>query len=260
MGPLKSTLNKQAKRRGLLVAMYSLITPGVEITEFSDFKLAELVGIPGPTAANYVEDFRSLGIVTKRFAYQSGGNALGGRTSNWTVNCDLEEALRRLDSLSERENRMHAKRVTAGAKQAAKTRNKNREARVVHDGLAVEKRNGEPVAAIAGPDAASPFTAIMLGRKANDAKALVEAARQYRDRDKKLRDSIESLVATAKELGITVPIDDIQKMIVLEEDERLAAVALVLPYIEDLEYAVEMRAAVVPHKRADHAPVPKHLA
>lgn len=103
--------------------------------------------------------------------------------------------------------------------------------------VAIATKPDEEVRAIAGPDRPSPFATLAPLRK-DEPGALVEAARQYASRSGRIHDQIDKLMATAKELGITLNPDMLAGGVQLETDERLESISLVLPYIDKLEARV----------------------
>jgi hypothetical protein len=98
-----------------------------------------------------------------------------------------------------------------------------------------EDRLGFPVAAVAGPDRPEALRSSLVGSGPDAPAALVMAAKQYRsgvfNADAK---KAADLVAQLEDIGVTVPTELRQKA-QPKKDERLEAIGLVLPFIEDLE-------------------------
>lgn len=104
----------------------------------------------------------------------------------------------------------------------------------VNGKVAIEKRDDEPVAAIAGPDAPTPFEVLRTIRR-DDIEALIEAARQYAGRNEAINTKFDELA----KLGISIDREKAMKAIHVERDPMLESVARVLPYIERLEKRLE---------------------
>jgi hypothetical protein len=98
-----------------------------------------------------------------------------------------------------------------------------------------EDRLGFQVAAVSGPERPEALRSSLAGAGPNAPAALVMAAKQYRTgrggedvvRAKKLLRELE-------EIGVAVP-EELRKRATVQKDERLEAIGLVLPYIEELE-------------------------
>lgn len=84
--------------------------------------------------------------------------------------------------------------------------------------------------AIAGPDPVSVMERLAPARK-DEGLALIEAARQYQNRNQAVIDSFKAL----EDLGIAVDREKAMKAVKLPRDERLEAVSDVLDYIAQLE-------------------------
>jgi len=93
----------------------------------------------------------------------------------------------------------------------------------------------QPVEAVVGEDAPSPFEALRGLRKGSDAEAFVEAARQYERRN----DFVIAKLTEIEALGITIDREKVLKGVHLQRDDELEGVARVLPYIDELESRVK---------------------
>ena len=98
-----------------------------------------------------------------------------------------------------------------------------------------EDRLGFPIGAVSGPERPSPL-APLAGAGPDAPAALVMAAKQYRangGNDSEQRKAA-ALVKELNEIGVSVP-PELAEKAKPRKDDRLEAIALVLPYIEDIE-------------------------
>ena len=99
--------------------------------------------------------------------------------------------------------------------------------------IAVSDAPTEETRAIAGPEPEAPMKeALRPALRLDDVEALVEAARQYTNRG----EAVQTKIAELRELGVTVDADMLTKAVHFEVDERLEAVAVVLPLIDNLQF------------------------
>jgi hypothetical protein len=91
-----------------------------------------------------------------------------------------------------------------------------------------------PVEAIAGPDAPSPFESLRDLRK-NEPGALVEAARQYANRN----DFVIDRLTEIEKLGVVIDREKVMRAIKLQRDDEFEGIVKVLPYIDELEARVK---------------------
>lgn len=239
------------KERTLLDYLYDNWPMGVEVMNVNQKTLVPELGLSATGSAMRI--FEGLGILSKRLEYGKAGTPAFGRHYHYTLLVGRETALTRLeDSIDERR--------TAATQHAAEGNRKSSEARkgrsyggrkpksepVSTSALAIARYDDENTRAIVGEDAPSSvaFRLREAGvRKPDEAAALVEAARQYTNRNSTLTSKIAELEAVAKELGMTVNTDlltaSITDAIDLEPDPVLEIVAQVLPYIEQVERNVK---------------------
>jgi hypothetical protein len=100
-------------------------------------------------------------------------------------------------------------------------------AEAVPEKVAITDSPKEEVKAIAGPDAPSPWEKLRPLRR-DEARALVEAARQYQARKASLYTKLDEL----REAGFTVP--DVSAFN-FQTDDRLETIGLVIPFFNELE-------------------------
>lgn len=93
--------------------------------------------------------------------------------------------------------------------------------------VAITESPKEEIKAIAGPDAPSPWEKLRPLRR-DEARALVEAARQYQARKASLYTKLDEL----REAGFTVP--DVSAFN-FQTDDRLETIGLVIPFFNELE-------------------------
>jgi len=232
--------------RAVLDTVYDLIVPGTPI-EYKTITLAEKLGMSQAVTDDRCIELTSLGILSRTInygRYNPDGTYNLGRFAMWDLHMSKAEAKAKVDEW--------AKGVLAGTtflqgtiKAANSTKKRRRKAQTeavitANEGTpearpAIATNETEDTKAIAGPDAPSPFARLAPLRKADDAAALIAAARQYADREDKVQEHIAALAKTAKDLGIEIDEAVLAAGIKLPYDERLEAVGLVLPVINALE-------------------------
>lgn len=250
-GPIKQIEEMHAKRHRALDALYDLMTVGEEYQDFTDSKLGMLIDVPGGTVKDYTHKFGELGILQRRMEYGTKTNGLvPGRHFHWTLLIPKDDAERLLTMTDEEEVKRFHENYTNGLKLSADKRRGVPQKRQEDHPVAittgsnattttvVRVENDQPVEAISGPDKPNPFSALRPLRK-DESYAMVEAARQYRDRSGKITERIDALVTQAKELGMTIDEEALRSSIVLDTDERMEHILLVMPYIESLERSLE---------------------
>lgn len=233
--PNQQMVTKQANRRRILDHLYNTLEVGVEKGDVSSSRLSDELGLTRPVTDACIRDISDIGILNRRVEFRPNLNGVtGGRIAYWTLTVDHETArdlLRELDS--QEDDHYHR-----SMREAASSRAKNRETTAKIDAVVVRVADNEFVDAIARPEQISAFESLRELRK-DEAFALVEAARQYIARDTTIDASVESLIAQAKSLGVTIDVDALRSSITVEYNERLEGVALALPYIERLERQVD---------------------
>lgn len=236
----------------VLNAVYGLITPGTPI-EYKTVALAEQLGYTHGRAEDRCQTLQNLGILTRTINYgrpDATGVWKVGRFAMWDLHMAKTEAIAKVEAwvkqyeagevMLPRTPRQKVKRAEKREKDLTEFRNQPRVApggpieRVI-----VAKDPTEDVRAVAGPEAESPMAALRPLRKADDATALIAAARQYAVRADKITSVVQDLVATAKSMGIEVDEGALRLGITLPTDERLETISLVLPVIDTLEARVE---------------------
>lgn len=226
---------KQAKRRVTLDRIYDVLDVGVEARMVTNEMFAA-PQLSAHTVGDYVRTFEEAGILTRRCEWlASSDNYRFGKRWHWTLQKPHAEAVAILDRIDEQE----LEAADRNFKAAISTKvAKSKEVRFT-DGSAVRVVDGQPVEAISGPDAPSPFDVLRPYRRiVSEPYALVEAARQYRDRGSKIDSRINALLEEAADLGLKVDEDALRAAIVpVAHDERLETIVLALPYIEQLEAA-----------------------
>jgi hypothetical protein len=241
-GPIERKHEKQLK---LLDDLYDLFSFDTE-TLFASSMIEEETMTHG-TIAKYIAEFIDLGILRRRLEYRvskkpSGVSVAGGRAYYYTLAMPKEEAQDLVNKkfakdLADAEATFFASLVPAASKRSKTMKQRYQEETVPikpSTDLAVRVDRDQPVEAIAGPDKPNPFAALAPLRK-DESYALVEAARQYNQRDTKVNERIEGLLRQAKEFGLTVDETALRNSITIARDERLETVSLVLPYIGMVE-------------------------
>lgn len=240
----KQIVLKHKKRRILYVLMSELMEVGKEVRDFSSKDLANTIGddsmFPYDRVKDYLHDMEKMGIISRRVEYGSKSNGMSaGRHFHLTILLAPDEAEAAFDIADKEELRKYHVAISEGNRRSAKRRWEKATAKKINtDKTAIRYEQDEPVEAIAGPEAPSPFEVLKPMRK-DEPKALVEAARQYRDKTGGIRSKIDDVIATAKELGISINETALRESVTVENDERLEIICLVLPYIEALERRVE---------------------
>jgi hypothetical protein len=247
---------KQTARRMFVTGVYNILSVGVEHPEpLSSELIANIIGNPEITQSKAKDaslDIEQAGILSRRVVYGGTTNGLKiGRNVFWKINVDLDEAMAILDKLDRDEidaarvNTSNAmKKVAAARKEKRKETTTPPANKVTVDAVTIRtNRDGEAVEAIVGPDDRnSAFEALRSLRK-DESFALVEAARQYNTRSSEIEKQINHMIENAKALGIRMDENMLRASVTLEIDTRLEDVSLVLPYITQLENAVNRMAS-----------------
>lgn len=240
--------------------------------EYKSIDLGKELDMTHPMTEDRCVELQHLGILTRTVnygRYLPDGTWKIGRFAMWELQVSRKEALSRIREWGER--LLAGELVTIGAQKAAKKERQKaalmkdmtdaRNQPTVAPGGPVERRPAtvatetvdntvtvttspvEDTKAIAGPEAPTPLAALAPLRKADDAGALIAAARQYASRTIKVREQVASLAKMAKDLGIEVDESAVMLGVHLIPDDRLETIALVLPVIDRLEATVERLSA-----------------
>jgi hypothetical protein len=257
--------------------LYTIITPGTPI-EYKTMTLAGAIdGLTQPSADDRCAELQELGILTRTInfgKYNPDGTYKIGRFAMWDLHMDKATALAKVDEWGKRlvagevfslgterskngQTRGGRQRLPRGKDM---TNHRNQPAQTT--GGPIERISGtatkhvtlatdetEDTKAIAGPDKPRSFEALRPARKADDATALIEAARQYANRGDKMQEHIAALKATAKDLGIEIDEAVLSAGIKLAVDDRLETIALVLPVIDALEAKVNRQTILLADMR-----------
>lgn len=235
---------KQASRHKVLKALYDYVG-GVnqESTDCSAERFMNdmNLGIGFQSVKDRLADYEKLGILRRRQEMGTHTNGIPlGRHSHWTLAMSIEDADKLLNMLDVEEIDSYERNFMDGAKRGAEKRAAMSTAPV--DKPAFTVRDGIPVEAIVGPDP-EPVMDVMLKpykdaamRNGNtDAIALIEAARQYRERHTSIDTKFDDLIANANRMGVIIDVDAMRSAIQYDHDERLETVALLIPYIDEME-------------------------
>lgn len=224
---------------------------GWKQTSVSD--VAQVTKLPRSTVQRVKSILENAGYLEARF--KGVGTGAGGRYAEWRLTVDAPDPATAVtvitDGLRERgwdltEAMMARIRQEQGTARVYKGRNasaKQRASRVIvaatTDPTArqvvkeVAKQNGhaEPETVhVSGEEPESPMKGMAPARK-DDAAALIEAARQYKERAQVVEDSLAALAR----MGVTVDRSAIQ----MTEDPALEAVLPLLPYVDSLNATIE---------------------
>ena len=216
-------VQKFESMRKMLDRMYEVLPLGEQVRDVSAATLAEGAGLHPQRGAPYVSVFIDLGIV-ERVGPEYGTPTNGmsaGRHYHYTLLLSHEEAVERFE-----------KWATMAAATDAQNR-KDGANRRYEDQLVAEAGEDKPAGLAASVDAKT-VKRLKESRK-DEASALVEAARQYANRDDRLDGMIADMEKAAKEMGIAFDAASALGLFTVEHDERLEVIAQVMPYIERLE-------------------------
>lgn len=262
MNPPRPLAERFRKEALVAQTLWNTLDVGVEQLPYSADNLARVVAdatgedMRHELISGYIEKMIEDGSITRRGpVYGTRDNGLNqGRNYGWTLVVSLDEALARMAKRQERDAASWQVGHHKGIKASADTRRGKPQPRkakeVVYDvpdtrpHVAIATRDSEETRAIAGPDPESTLKVklsevIRATGRSDHASALVEAARQYANRGTSMKTQIDDLVKTAEGMGLTVDREALEKTLSFQPDERLETVALVLPYVDMLEAAVE---------------------
>lgn len=261
----------EAKRQGMrraLDAVYEVLTVNVP-TATSDGELSDLAKVPKQDVANLRVDLTTTGALQH---YRARDGKL--TRSKWMLVDTKDVAGNKLKRRWEKLDRQTAERLQAmGEDNRQRFTGRRREggrgangvgARLLPRGLEpshVSSTNGatpdHPVVppvlvASSGPQAPTQLAAGLTGERKDEPLALVEAARRYGSLYAEVDDKIREL----EKLGVKVDREKIAKSMTLPQDSRLAAVALVVPYIDNLERQNERLRGQIAHQTEKLAGLP----
>lgn len=230
---------------------------GENEVEYKTATLAEHFEMSTATADDRCVELQDMGVLTRTInmgRYNSDGTYALGRFAMWKVNVPRDEAMRRISEWGEKylagevlsrdatlSKKREAKAVTTKPKDMTNAKNQPAIApggpieHIKAETVVVAAKAEEETRAIAGPDRPSSFEALRPLRKADDATALIEAARQYANRSGKVSEQLAALKKMARELGVEIDESVVLSGISLIPDDRLETISLVLPVIERLE-------------------------
>lgn len=235
--------------------------PHQEYRDQSAAQFEESTGLNRYAAQRALRNIVAAGILTRRLEYGQSDNELGpGRHYHWTLHVeDRDAALKLLEPTWT----ARAEAWSGKGQRSAETRRKNEQAKedaamkrsfpisaaeeevvgkpVDYDfghPVTIASRDEEVTRAIAGPEVRETLADVApVGLRAlrkDESVALIEAARQYHNRNGAVHKKLDELAALADEIGITFSKEKALESIQFDTDDRLEAISLVLPYIDGL--------------------------
>jgi len=208
-------------------AIVNLLTLGRPV-QISDSEIAEMTGMTLAQVRIVREILIHIGAVTWEFRH---GQIVA---PTWHLRMSKDELYHALDLEMERQMRGGLSPESMRKKLGKRTRKLTRRSQervAVH-----EDRLGFAVGAVAGPEPVSPLRTFLKGSGPDAPAALVMAAKQYRatgGADSSVKKAAK-LVEELEEIGVAVP-PELRQRATVKKDDRLEAIGLVLPYIEDIE-------------------------
>jgi hypothetical protein len=189
-------------------------------------ELAEAAGLTLPIAGDTKQFFAEHDLLATRWETTNQG-----RRSHWTLMVDLPTMYKFIDEWFATHNGLGIHNPSRERKAIAPAPAIIPDETTEPERVTITEREEEETKAIAGPEPTKPTEVLRPLRKADDAEALIAAARQYVDRARQLDAKIKELEA----IGLHVDHELIHQAVSWETDERLELVALLLPYITRLE-------------------------
>jgi len=228
-------MRDQATERYLKILddMYALMDYDKELVPASYQEVAKAIGAPGWQMINLKTILNELGVLDSKILYNPfiDGVRRMGKMGVWRLVKTHEEAKAILNEwIAKGESWEYEKRsgyvVKAPVRAKIKPEPKPVEAPVV----TIATSEAEETRAIAGPEPENPFAALTSLRK-DEPAALIEAAKQYANRQSAVEKEYQSLVT----MGLSVDRDKFFEAISLPRDEFLETISLVLPIITNLQ-------------------------
>lgn len=234
----------------ILKKMLDLIPLNVEQKSVSAQKIAEAIDETRTGVDSAIRNYEKAGIITrvKRWRTSADGPGARGIETRMTIVLDYNRAKEALDKRHQAE--LMEPRASRGSTKPRATASPPVEKQSVTQ-VTVRKVNGadetipmkvavsteppkdrsaEILRAVAGPDREDGWQKALASLRKDEHYALVEAARQYAGRRDELRSKVKELEAAGVTLKVTI-----EEAFDFERDERLETIALVLPYIDQLE-------------------------
>ena len=225
-GPLqtltaRARMDEHRRRIALIEPLLSLNRP----VNLKDTEVSELTGLSLGEVASARLLLKHVGALDYKADHQRSNGSQwmllkSGQTLQHALHLEMERQMRGgLSPETLRDKRKRANRIvtTQSAEQPA----------------VIEDRWQEPVGAVIGPEP----TNVMLPLKGlgpDAAGALVLAAKQYKGGETDETRQARKILLELHDLGIPAP-EELAQKAVAQKDDRLEAIALVLPYIDALE-------------------------
>jgi hypothetical protein len=246
----KGTIERWERERELLDFLYKKFTVGQEARQISAERIAKEAGQQRAAVDAAIRSFDKLGILSRRLEF-GGAGPTGhiGRQYHWTLLVPKAEAVLRLSNQQE----MEREAIESGRPLYSFLPNRSgptrKNTKASADAAEQQGANGydpekvvvapetseEETKAVVGEERPSPFAALAPLRKLDDAEALIEAARQYRNRKATISATIEQTVKAMASIGVTFDREAFEQTLTIETDEALELVAQLIPHVDALQ-------------------------
>jgi hypothetical protein len=208
------------KQRAFLVDLYKVLEVGKEVRT-SMAQISDATGYE-PNIVSYVLNvLRHKNGYAIRTEYGAYGSASGlGKRSYWTLLIPYDRAERYLREWQDN-NRSSTHRSRSSARKTVIERKKSEVAK-------------QPVAMSFGDDAPRSIDIQRFSPANKEPGALVAAAKQYSEKFPVVQKALDTL----KSGGLTIDEEAFFKAMNLQKDDRLETIALILPYIDQMERTI----------------------
>jgi hypothetical protein len=212
-------------------------------TRMSDARMADLAGFKNTQMMKWRRFLMGLGVLAVTL-HKNNSAKEGGMYLTWRLLQTRDEAINRVNAHFDagrswtefyESSSMRAKYGNSGRKPGPQNANHTKALTAEQqEQVTIRTENGEAVEAIVGPEPESPFKDIKIRPSEltdeQAAMALIEAARQYLNRNS----AVETKVAEIEALGVEVDRDALRAALKFQPDDTLDIVSLVVPYVDGL--------------------------
>lgn len=232
---MATTSRNETNKRYLdiLDKMYALMDHDKEVVPASYQSIAAATDTPPWLMINLKTVLNELGILDSKLLYNPmvDGKRRMGKMGVWRLTVTREEATRILTEWMDKGESWEYERRPGYVVKAPAKRKKAPEAEPKSEPrVTIATSEKEETRAIAGPEPDKTFAALASLRK-DEPTALVEAARQYANRQSAVEKEYQTLVT----MGLAVDREKFFEAISLPRDEFLETISLVLPLISGLQ-------------------------
>lgn len=228
----KARAETNARYFGYLDKLYALMDYDKELSPAAYQEIAKTLEIPPWAMINLKTLLDELGILHSYNIYNPiiDGKRRMGRMGVWKLVKPRDEAMQLLEEWAAKGERWEYEKRSGYVPKAPTKVKREPVPEPKEAPVAIATSDKEETRAIAGPEPDKTFASLASLRK-DEPAALIEAAKQYANRQSAVEKEYQSLVT----MGLTVDREKFFEAISLPRDEFLETISLVLPIITNLQ-------------------------